>query len=75
MPTDVRASIAAEVRAELARQHKTQREVAAVLGLDQSSTWQRLRGSRSFRAEELAAIAAWLEVPAAQFMPVQGVAA
>jgi transcriptional regulator with XRE-family HTH domain len=74
MESDVRATIAAEVRAELARQNKTQRELAAALGLDHSSTWLRLRGERSFRAEELAATAEWLGVPIANFMPTEQVA-
>lgn len=75
MPADIRSTIASEVRAELARQHKTQRDLADVLGLDQSSTWLRLRGQRSFKAEELAALASWLGVPMGQFAPTQDVAA
>lgn len=69
MPNNVRAKIAAEVRAELARQTKTQREVADRLGITQPSVQLRLSGQRPFRAEELAVIADWLGVPAAQFLP------
>jgi transcriptional regulator with XRE-family HTH domain len=69
MPTDVREHIAAEVRAELARQGKTQRDIAAVLDLPQPSVQLRLAGKRSFRAEELALLAESLGVPVSQFMP------
>lgn len=69
MPNNVRAKIAAEVRAELARQNKTQRELADRLCITQPSVQLRLSGQRPFRAEELAVIADWLGVPAAQFLP------
>jgi transcriptional regulator with XRE-family HTH domain len=60
--TDVRATIAAAVRAEVARHRKTQREIAAVLGLHQAGVSKRLLGEIPFRAEEIAALAAWLDV-------------
>lgn len=69
MPNSGREAIAREVRAELARQRKTQRDVGDVLGLPQSAVWFRLQGGRSFKAEELALVADWLGVPIAQFMP------
>ena len=59
MENDVRAMIAAEVRAELARQRKTQREAAAALDMTQPALQLRLSGQRAFRAEELAVLAAW----------------
>lgn len=68
-PDERRAAIAREVRAELARQLKTQRDVAEVVGVDQGSISLRLSGERSFRAEELSAIAEWLGVSVSQFMP------
>lgn len=71
MPNDVRAKIAAEVRAEMARQCKTQRDAAAALGLPQPNVQLRLAGKRAFRAEELAVLADWLGVPAAQFLPTE----
>ncbi len=72
MPTDHRADIAAEVRAEMSRQNKTQDDLAAVLGLSQQTISPRMRGIRSFRAEELKLVAEWLQVPVAQFTsPVQ----
>lgn len=67
-PDDRRTAIAREVRAEMGRQQKTHRELAAVLGLDQGSTSLRIGGHRSFRAEELAATAEWLGVPVAAFL-------
>jgi len=69
MANDVRIRIAAEVRAEMARKSKTQRDMAALLNIDQPSVSLRLRGERSFRAEELVAIAEWLGVPVGRFMP------
>ena len=61
-PDDIREAIADAVRAEMARGRRTQRELAAVLGLDQASVSLRLRGERSFKAEELAATAGFLQV-------------
>lgn len=68
MPIDHRAAIAAEVRAEMSRQRKTQDDLAAVLGVTQQSVSPRVRGLQSFRAEELKAVAEWLNVPVSQFM-------
>ncbi len=66
--TATREHIAAEVRAELARQQKVQRDLAAVLQVDAGSANLRLSGKRSFRAEELVTIADWLGVPVIQFL-------
>lgn len=66
--TDAREQIAAEVRAELARQNKPQSFVAEALDLDAGSVSLRLAGKRAFRADELATIAKALGVPATQFM-------
>jgi len=73
MQPEVREKIAGEVRAALARHRKTQRDLSAGVGIDQASLSKRLRGERSFRAEELAAIAVWLGEPASVFL--EGVAA
>lgn len=67
MPIDHRAEIAAEVRAEMARQHRTQDGLAALLGVTQQSVSPKVRGLASFRAEELKVIADWLQVPITQF--------
>jgi transcriptional regulator with XRE-family HTH domain len=74
MPNTAREPIAAEVRAELARQNKSQRDVAEVLGLGQPGVSLRLQGKRSFRAEELTSLAEWLGVPLSRFEPQQRVA-
>jgi transcriptional regulator with XRE-family HTH domain len=66
---DLRAAIAAEVRAEMARQGRKQRQLAAVIDNVQPIVSLKLRGERSFRAEELRAIATWLGVPIGQLMP------
>jgi transcriptional regulator with XRE-family HTH domain len=66
--TTTRERIAAEVRAELARQGKRHGFVAEILGLDKGSVSHRLTGRRDFRAEEIVAIAAALGVPASQFL-------
>lgn len=66
-----RAEIAGCVRAELARQGKPQRELAIVLEIDEGSASLRLRGYRSFRAEELVRVAEWLGVPVVQLVPAE----
>jgi len=67
MRSNDRATIAGEVRAELARQQKTQRDVASILGLPQQSIQQRLAGKTPWRAEELATLADALGVPVSRF--------
>ncbi len=69
--TEIREHIASEVRAELARQQITQRDLAAVLGMTQPALQLRLVGKRSFRGEELAKIATHLGVPATRFLPTE----
>lgn len=63
MSDSVRRAVAGEARAVLARHQKTQRDLAAVLGLSQTQAWARLTGAVGFRADEVARIAAWLEIP------------
>lgn len=67
-PVTDRQRIAAEVRAEIARQSKTQREVAELVGMAQQALQLRLAGSRSFRAEEISKLAEVLGVPVEQFL-------
>lgn len=74
MPGNDRNSIAAEVRAELARQKKTQREIGDILGLPQQSVQQRLNGKTPFRAEELAVLADALGVSVSSFFPQPAIA-
>ncbi len=69
MPNAHRAIIAAEVLAEMGRQRKTHEDLAAVLGVTKQSVSLRLREGtpQAFRAEELLAVAEWLQVPITQF--------
>lgn len=63
--------VAAEVRAELGRQHKTQRELAEALGVSQVFVSRRLRGEVAFSLEELERIAEALDVPIIRLMALQ----
>jgi transcriptional regulator with XRE-family HTH domain len=59
----------AEIRAELARQQRSQTALAAVLDQTQQSVSRKLRGVRPFSFDEIEVIAAWLEVPVSRFFP------
>ncbi len=65
----MRQRIAAEVRAEIARQGRRQGEVAAIINKDKANVSRRMLGRKAFLSEELADIAAWLGVPVSQFLP------
>ena len=67
--TVAREAIAAKVRAAVAEQKKTQREIGEILGLPQSVIQLRLKGERPFRAEELAKLADALGEPVERFFP------
>lgn len=54
---------AANVRAEMARLGRTQRELAVVLGVSQPTVSARLAGRRDFTVAELRTVAKWLGVP------------
>ena len=54
--------VADEVRGELARQHRTQTDLAEVLGIKQSAVSRRLTGVVPFDVAELAIVAAYLGV-------------
>ncbi len=71
MPSNAsgRELIAAEVRAELARQRKTSTDVAVILGRSKATTDRRIAGRLSFSAEELMLLAAALDIPVGQFFP------
>lgn len=69
MENNVRQHIATAVRDEMWKQHRTHRQLAAHMGLAQAGITLRLQGRRAWRAEELAAVAAWLGVPISQFIP------
>ena len=59
---------AATVRAELARQRITGRELSRELKWSATSTWRRLSGDVPFDIDELAAIGRVLNVPLCQLV-------
>jgi transcriptional regulator with XRE-family HTH domain len=69
LTTGLTHRVAAEIRAELARQQMTQRELARRIGIDQAIVSKRLTGgpARSWTLDELDSIAVALGVPAAWF--------
>lgn len=52
-----------EVRAHLARNRKTQRDLSEVLGISQPQISARMNGDIAWDVNELAAIADWFGVP------------
>lgn len=57
-----RLRIAAEVRAVAAKQQIKQAEIAAVLNISTAGVSRRMRGSQSFTAEEMFALASFFDV-------------
>lgn len=64
----VRRAIAAEVRAEMARQNKALRDLADLLNMGHSGLHLRTRGDVAFRADELVLVADALGVPVERFL-------
>lgn len=62
-----RESIAAEVRAQLARQRRSARSVALEIGWTQRYMARRVNGDVAFNVDDLAAIAEVLDVPVISF--------
>lgn len=62
------AKVAAEVRAEMARQFRSQSELAAVLRVSQTAVSRRLKGEISFDVDELVRTADFLGVSIAQLL-------
>jgi transcriptional regulator with XRE-family HTH domain len=60
--------VAANVRAEMARQQIKQSEVAIAIGVGQSGVSKRLAGTVAFDVNELAQIAVLLGVPVARLL-------
>jgi len=54
--------VAAELRAELARQKRSGRELSVVLGISEHTTGRRLNGETPFNMVELAAACMWLGI-------------
>lgn len=76
LTTGLTHRVAAEIRAELARQQMTQRELARRIGIDQAIVSKRLNGgsARSWTLDELDSIAVALGVPAASFLVARSTA-
>ena len=66
--------VAAEVRAELARQKVSQETLCTRIGMSQSTLSRRITGEYPFDTTELADIAQALGVPVARFLPAEAVA-
>jgi len=63
------SSVAASVRAELARAGVSGRQLAKDLGWSAGKTHRRLAGSEPFRIDELVQVAEHLGIPVATFLP------
>ena len=61
--------VASEVRAELARQHRTAGDLASVLQITPHTAGRRLRGEIPFDVIELVQIGLWLGVDPRRFIP------
>jgi transcriptional regulator with XRE-family HTH domain len=73
MTNSLPADIAAEVRAEISRQRKPQREIAELLGISQQQVSERVLGDVEWRISELVRVAEWLSVPITKFVPPSAV--
>lgn len=69
MTNSLPADIAAEVRAEISRQKKPQREISDLLGISQQQVSERVRGDVEWRISELVRVAEWLDVSITKFLP------
>lgn len=67
----VRDAVAGEVRAAAARQRVSEASIARHLGMSQSKLSRRWTGQLPFDIEELAAIAAYLDIPMTDLIPPQ----
>lgn len=66
--TKARAAVSAEVRAQMGRYNKRQRELAEVLGISQPQVSARLRGDVAWSVDDLATIAQWLGISPADLI-------
>jgi len=74
MTNSLPADIAAEVRAEISRQKRPQRQIADLLGLSQQQVSERVLGTVEWRISELVRVAEWLQVPITKFVPAEPMA-
>ena len=74
MPSSLNDAVAAEVRAEVARQALTQQQVADRIGERQYWVSRRLTGEVQWEVADLVRVADALGVPITQFIPTEAVA-
>lgn len=67
--TPTATHVAAEVRAEMARQRKTGMDLAELLGCSQSSAARRMSGETPLSLNEVYAVARWLGVSVSALVP------
>ncbi len=70
MPTETTTDVAANLRAEIARQQKRQADLADVWGLSTMAVSRRVTGAVPMSADETAAAAAWLGLDVADLFRV-----
>lgn len=70
MRDNVRAIVASAIRAEIARKNVDQRTLAQRVGKSQTWLSRVTHGKTSCRVEDLAALAAALDVPVAALLPM-----
>lgn len=63
-------SVAAEIRAEIARQRRTQADVAEAIGWTQQYLSRRLTAQHPFSTDDIEAVARVLGVPLSKFVAV-----
>jgi transcriptional regulator with XRE-family HTH domain len=63
---------ASNLRAEMARQNRKKRELAALLGISPAAVTRRISGETPLDVNELLAIAEWLDVPVTELLPGRG---
>lgn len=66
--------VATEIRAVMARKRVTQTELAALINMKVATLRRRLDGDTEISVNDLAAIAAALDVPVAELIPAERVA-
>lgn len=71
MANELATEIAAQVRAEISRQMKPQRELVEILGISQAQVSERVRGDVEWRISELVKVAGYLGVPVTAFVPAE----
>lgn len=74
MANELATEIAAQVRAEISRQMKPQRELVELLGISQAQVSERVRGDVEWRISELVKVAEFLGVPVTAFVPAEFIA-